>query len=232
MDKGPDVSGAMLGRLPRRSRAQQAEETTQAIIRAALVCFNRNGSQATSIENIAREAGVSRTLVHYHFRTKDDLFLEVQHRLFEAVSDQVRETAGRLGPSPAHAGWALDEIWNLMKQGRPFLPTFVDQMARSGRDEVLKGQFRALVDGYRKLLTEGIRAVLATHGTATDARVPALATLIIAALSGLYMLTMYTSPEQTDAAYGEFRTLLVGAAPEVAGPQVGEAHLPGSSNGE
>ncbi|MBI2890250.1 MAG: TetR/AcrR family transcriptional regulator [Nitrospirae bacterium] len=232
MDRPAHVPETWVVRPPRRSRAQQAAETVQAIIRAALVCFNRNGSQATSIENIAQEAGVSRTLVHYHFRTKDDLFMEVQHRLFEAVSERVRETVGRLGPSAAHAGWALDEIWNLMKQGSPFLLTFVDQMARSGRDETLKGQFRGLVDANRKLLVEGIRTVLGTPGTAADARVPGLATLIISALTGLYMLTMYTGVEEADAAYHEFRRLLVGAAPEVSGVQAGQAPLAGRSNGE
>jgi AcrR family transcriptional regulator len=49
---------------------------------AAIDCFARLGYQGTSIDRIARAAGVTKGAVYYHFRDKEQL-------LFEAVKDRV-----------------------------------------------------------------------------------------------------------------------------------------------
>ena len=49
---------------------------------AAIDCFARLGYQGTSIDRIARDAGVTKGAVYYHFRDKEEL-------LFEAVKDRV-----------------------------------------------------------------------------------------------------------------------------------------------
>ena len=49
---------------------------------AAIDCFARLGYQGTSIERIARDAGVTKGAVYYHFRDKEDL-------LFQVVKDRV-----------------------------------------------------------------------------------------------------------------------------------------------
>jgi AcrR family transcriptional regulator len=51
---------------------------------AAIDCFARLGYQGTSIDRIARAAGVTKGAVYYHFRDKEQL-------LFEAVKDHVGE---------------------------------------------------------------------------------------------------------------------------------------------
>lgn len=211
---------------PRRSRAQQSAASTEAILQAALTCFNRSGSQATSIEDIAKEAGVSRTLVHYHFKTKDDLFLQVQVHLFKAVSDRIQETVARLGPSPTQAGWALDEVWSFMKLARTFFPMFIDQVARSLTDERLKSTFKEQLQGRRQMLMDGIRSVLATSGTELDRRVPAVADLIMAAFAGLPLVdALFGDPARTEAAYREFKDMLLSLS---AGPTSTGAAAPGT----
>ena len=49
---------------------------------AAIDCFARLGYQGTSIDRIARDAGVTKGAVYYHFRDKEQL-------LFEAVKDRI-----------------------------------------------------------------------------------------------------------------------------------------------
>ena len=197
------------GKRERRTRAEQSAATAEAIMQAALICFNRAGSQATSIEDIAKEAGISRTLVHYHFKTKDDLFLQVQQHLFQTVSQRIQEAAANLGPSPAQAGWALAELWNMMKQARPFLPMFLDQVVRSLTNERLKAQFHDQIEVRRRMLADGIRSVLAMSGTEMDSRVPAVADLILASVTGLILVSLYAdSLAPAEAAYQELKGLL------------------------
>src|SRR5262249_26093639 len=58
--------------------------------------FARYGYQGTSIDRIARHAGVTKGALYYHFRDKEEL-------LFEAVSDRVgefeRHVLAEVGPS-------------------------------------------------------------------------------------------------------------------------------------
>ena len=49
---------------------------------AAIDCFARLGYQGTSIDRIARDAGVTKGAVYYHFRDKEEL-------LFQAVKDRI-----------------------------------------------------------------------------------------------------------------------------------------------
>jgi len=49
---------------------------------SAIDCFARLGYQGTSIDRIARDAGVTKGAVYYHFRDKEEL-------LFEAVKDRI-----------------------------------------------------------------------------------------------------------------------------------------------
>ena len=44
------------------------------ILRAALQCFSETGFEGTSIADIARAANAGHPLVHYHFKSKDELW--------------------------------------------------------------------------------------------------------------------------------------------------------------
>jgi AcrR family transcriptional regulator len=48
--------------------------TEQAILQAAKAVFLRKGLDAATMQDIAAEAGISRTLLHYYHRNKDTLF--------------------------------------------------------------------------------------------------------------------------------------------------------------
>jgi AcrR family transcriptional regulator len=52
------------------------------LLSTAIDCFARYGYQATSIDRIAREAGVTKGALYYHFKDKAEL-------LFEAVTNRV-----------------------------------------------------------------------------------------------------------------------------------------------
>lgn len=59
-----------------RKTKRQAQETKQQIIDAALRLFSVQGVSATSLSDIATEAGVTRGAIYWHFKNKVDLFTE------------------------------------------------------------------------------------------------------------------------------------------------------------
>src|SRR6476660_9334987 len=66
----------------RPKRAERPEPSGKHLLGAAIDCFARFGYQGTSIDRIARHAGVTKGAFYYHFRDKEEL-------LFEAVSARV-----------------------------------------------------------------------------------------------------------------------------------------------
>src|SRR5215468_3593613 len=50
-----------------------SEETRKRIVEAAARVLARDGYAATSVKDIAAEAGVAPGLVHYYFKTKEEL---------------------------------------------------------------------------------------------------------------------------------------------------------------
>lgn len=54
----------------------------QAIIDAALTCFLRYGYDKTTLEDIAGEAGLSRSLLYLQFKNKEEIFIETTRRLY------------------------------------------------------------------------------------------------------------------------------------------------------
>jgi TetR/AcrR family transcriptional regulator len=64
-------------------RRRDPEATRRAILDAAEDLFVCHGPAATSMSKVARKAGVTKSLIHHHFGSKEELWSEVQQRHFE-----------------------------------------------------------------------------------------------------------------------------------------------------
>jgi AcrR family transcriptional regulator len=71
------------------TKAVKAEATRRALIAAARELFGEQGYAATSVDEIAREAGVTKGALYHHFRDKDDLFRAVVEDVKRDVTDVV-----------------------------------------------------------------------------------------------------------------------------------------------
>ncbi|MEL7061990.1 MAG: TetR family transcriptional regulator [Acidobacteriota bacterium] len=63
-------------------RRRDPEATRAAILDAAEELFVDFGPNSTSLSQLARRAGVTKSLIHHHFGSKEELFAEVQQRHF------------------------------------------------------------------------------------------------------------------------------------------------------
>jgi TetR/AcrR family acrAB operon transcriptional repressor len=57
-----------------RRTKEEAAETRQALLDAALRVFSRQGYAATRLEDVAQEAGVTRGAIYWHFKSKAELY--------------------------------------------------------------------------------------------------------------------------------------------------------------
>jgi AcrR family transcriptional regulator len=71
-------------------RRLTAEERRTGILDSALAVFSENGYHASSIDDIAREAGVSKALIYEHFASKQELYADL-------IARNARELTQRIG---------------------------------------------------------------------------------------------------------------------------------------
>jgi AcrR family transcriptional regulator len=95
------------------------EERRAAILESALAVFADRGYQASSIEDIAREGGISKALIYEHFSSKQQLYAELleQHagELFERLAAAMDE-AGDTGAARLATG--LDAFYRFVEEHR------------------------------------------------------------------------------------------------------------------
>jgi AcrR family transcriptional regulator len=82
-----DEKAGPVRRLPRAQRREQ-------ILAAATEAFARNGFAATSLDDIAGQAGIARVLLYRHFDSKTDLYQAVLDRMCARLDAHVAEPVG------------------------------------------------------------------------------------------------------------------------------------------
>jgi len=117
--------GAVRSRMPRVERRAQ-------ILQTATSAFARAGYVGTSLDDIAREAGVSRVILYRHFESKADLYRAVLDRAYERLAATV--------PGPEFSDASVDGLvsaaaddpagFRLLFQHAAREPEFRDEMDR------------------------------------------------------------------------------------------------------
>ena len=74
------------------------------ILDAARTCLAEKGYPATTVSEIAAQAGVSRGLLHYYFANKEDLLAQVARANLESALDMVGNLFAHAGSASELAG--------------------------------------------------------------------------------------------------------------------------------
>lgn len=152
---------------------QKASERQAHILAAATTCFAKRGFHQTSMDDIAREAGISAGLIYRHFASKDDLIValvEAYTRDELALLDQAEAQphiadalALLVEAEPQQANWQVDGT------------LVVEVMAEALRNE----RVAAVVRRTDETLTNGLAHLIA-QAQANEQIDPTLSPMIVA----------------------------------------------------
>ncbi len=187
----PKIQPRRGGRKSPRFSREQADVRRAMLIDAAARCLSRGGIGAFTVDNICREAGVSRGLINHHFDGLDTLLVEVyKSSLYATVNAHIEEARKRRATT---ADWSPSEALVALVQSN-FSPQYFSRanlliwLSLWGEIAVnprLQAAHRELYDAYRAELAEDIAAVARARARNVDA--PALARNFIALVDGLWL---------------------------------------------
>jgi AcrR family transcriptional regulator len=158
--------------LQRGQRLSDAEtsETKARILDAAFRRLAAEGYAALSVREIAKDAGVNHALINYHFRTKDQLVIEVldaaNRRLLERQQAMYREPAGFAQK------WAQARRFYESDLASGFVRVQAELWAASLSNPALRDKFVPRLLAWKGLVLKAVQEALATfesHGVTLPA---------------------------------------------------------------
>ena len=86
-----------------RKTKQESLETRERILDAAEHIFYRDGVALSGLEDIAKEAGMTRGAIYWHFKNKGELFQAMHARIHLPLEDLLNKIASTPSPEALHA---------------------------------------------------------------------------------------------------------------------------------
>jgi AcrR family transcriptional regulator len=128
---------------------QSLPPTARSILEAARRVLAQRGLEGLTIEAVANEANVSRTLIPYHFTSRAGLVAILFDSLFHDLAVSVYGLAGPGGSLPTFLDWIKREADDAQSQH-----DFFELIVSALREPDLARRIAALYDDYRELVLE------------------------------------------------------------------------------
>jgi len=139
---------------------QRSEETRAQILEAALDLFSHAGYDATSVDAVCAQAGVSKGAFYHHFPSKQAVFLQllenwlaVLDASFAAARDESENVAQIFVNMSA-------TIPSIIEEANQHLPMFLEFWAHASRDEAVWqatiAPYRRYRDFFSEIIDQGI----------------------------------------------------------------------------
>jgi len=176
----------------------QAQDSRDEILKAAMQLFANRGFHETSMSEVAREAHVSKALIFWHFKTKEELFVAVLNRLLEPYFIDFAEEAGKLDER-AQIQKLVEQYLHFIHENANSVRFFLAQMMHDQHlSETLSDQVLRLYGGYRGMLVELI-ARAQEKGMCSRRFAPeAAAGFLVSALNGLLIEHLFIGGSSVD----------------------------------
>jgi len=167
-----------------------SEQKAREILRAARACLSQRGYASTTISEIAAEAGVSRGLLHYYFKSKEDLLAQAVRTSGEASLRLIEDTFAESETAHDLAA-GLTQILRSVIAGDPAYVNLSLECWSASRDsQVVVDELSQLYDRAREAFREGLQE--AVERGVIDPGIPleGLASLLVGVTDGLALQFM------------------------------------------
>lgn len=163
-------------------------DTRAKILDAAFRRLASEGYAALSVREIAKDAGVNHALINYHFRTKDQLVIEV----LDAANRRLlaRQSSMYSGPGSFAAKWAQARRFYESDLASGFVRVQAELWAASLSNPGLREKFLPRLLAWKQLVLGAVREAMKALATGGVTLPPALTAEVIACWISEFWLGM------------------------------------------
>ena len=164
---------------PTRRIGSEDSETRTALLDAAEQLILDEGYAAATSRRVAARAGLKPQLVHYYFRTMDDLFLALVRR--GAERNLERQARALASPNPLRALWEVscDPSGSAMT---------MELSALSNHRKAIQAELSSYADRFRALQSDALAGLLSRDGVGAPDLPPDVLAFLITSVSQILMM--------------------------------------------
>jgi AcrR family transcriptional regulator len=164
-------SSRRIGATDSKTRAQLVDAAEELLV--------EEGYAAVTSRRVAAKAGLKPQLVHYYFRTMDDLYLEVFRSHAEKDLARFERAVARDG--------SLRALWTL-NAGAAAAAFAVEFVALANHRKSIRGEIARYAERFRAAQLDALAAALEAAGIGEDEVPPEVALLVMTGLSQVLAL--------------------------------------------
>jgi AcrR family transcriptional regulator len=166
---------------------QLTGEKAQRIVDAMRACVGTRGATGATFDHVAREAGVSRGLLHYYFGTKERLLVEVVRRDCDLRMERLSATVAGVGSPDALLGALGQSLLELVDESPEFFVILLELHTLGQHNEEIAAELAELHRRVRLHLAGLLVAAREQGAIRLDGEPEVIAEVLFSLADGLAM---------------------------------------------
>jgi len=180
-----------------RQLAEQRElsgDRAERIVEAMRASVATRGFNASTFDQVARDAGVSRGLLHYHFGSKERLLVEAVRRECELRHEQIDQAMAGAGSADEVLAALVSAFEEYLGEGPSPAVMMYEMITLAQRNQEIAAQLEDLGRGVRTHIAQELREKADAGVLELRADAATAATILLALADGITIRLM-TEPE-------------------------------------
>ena len=172
-----------------KPRGYRKPEKAEAMLVACSKLVGGKGYAEVSMKDIALEAGVQQSLLHYYFKSKDNLFLELFRFLKRKYLDIISEVLSSAASFDEKLDSGFEAFQKFSREEPKWMLMIMDLIIQGVHKPESKMEILSAYNEAAKITKEELRKSKETDIAGNGLDEEALSTLLIATMTGLGMLS-------------------------------------------
>jgi len=157
----------------------ESSKTRALLLEAAERLMREEGYAAVTSRRLATKAGLKRQLVHYYFRTMDDLFLALWRRYAEKIL--LRQAQALSSSQPLHALWDhSSDAWDTS--------LYTEFCALANHRKAIRAELAQTGDRYRTMQLRALAQIVEDYGLESTVESPDALTMLITSVPRILVM--------------------------------------------
>jgi AcrR family transcriptional regulator len=170
-------------------------DKAQRIVEAMRRSVARRGTAGSTFDHVAREAGVSRGLLHYYFGTKEQLLVEAVRRDCELRMELLEQQLTGVRTAEAFIGLMAQNLQETVREDPEFVTLMFELFTLSRRNADIAVEYAELMRRTRTQVADML-ATAQQEGVVRLHAEPDTVAEVLFALADGFALRMLTEPER------------------------------------
>jgi TetR/AcrR family transcriptional regulator, transcriptional repressor for nem operon len=166
---------------------QRSEETRTKIMDSAIKLFSTRGFNAASVDDICKEAGISKGAFYHHFKSKQALFLALLDGWLQAIDNAIEASKDKTAPETFMQ--MTEAFPHFLGTAGEALPMFLEFWLQASRDKKLWEASIAPYRRYHKYFTSLIKKGV-EEGSFVEVDSELASRMIVSTAMGLFLQSL------------------------------------------